>query len=307
VGYKDVHQVARSLRASPYEDDEALLARIGAELVGRRWLVRETELEARGYLFQTSRLPAIDEAELLTVPDDLIGRGTPAPRLRDVQFGSGPAVARGTVIIEVDGRYFPMATADELPAVIGVLWQPIPESAGLRDARGKVAGQILALEERLDVLAPQAGQAKADAEAGDLVGRLRLLERKRDQLGARLAALEAERTEAARAAEHDARLATIQDLAGVVSSLTAQRREIGRLAGQLAEVLKAEAVTCERVLTVGQQVGMWDAEREAQGQSPAFYAAYCEVAPDSAVRRGDFDPGAFRLEALDGTLLWPAG
>lgn len=177
----------------------------------------------------------------------------------------------------------------------------------LDDERGKVAGQILALEERLDVLAPQAGQAKADAEAGDLVGRLRLLERKRDQLGARLAALEAERTEAARAAEHDARLATIQDLAGVVSSLTAQRREIGRLAGQLAEVLKAEAVTCERVLTVGQQVGMWDAEREAQGQSPAFYAAYCEVAPDSAVRRGDFDPGAFRLEALDGTLLWPAG
>lgn len=142
VGYKDVHQVARSLRASPYEDDEALLARIGAELVGRRWLVRETELEARGYLFQTSRLPAIDEAELLTVPDDLIGRGTPAPRLRDVQFGSGPAVARGTVIIEVDGRYFPMATADELPAVIGVLWQPIPESAGLRDARVIVRGLV---------------------------------------------------------------------------------------------------------------------------------------------------------------------
>ena len=144
VGFKDAGLVALCLRASPYESDEAFRARVGAELLGKRWVVRETELEARGFLFQTARISAIDESDLMTVPDDLIGNGTPTPRLRDVQFGSGDAMPRGTVIIELEGRYRPLESVEDLPAVVGVLWQSLPAADGLRTARLIVRGLVRA-------------------------------------------------------------------------------------------------------------------------------------------------------------------
>lgn len=122
------------------------------------------------------------------------------------------------------------------------------DRVGVEAEQGRTDAQIAEIGQRLEDLAPQAGQAKADAEAGALAGRLRLLEVKRQQLIKRDAELEAEQQEAAAVALHEQRIAELRNLKNVTATLNTQRASIGRLARELAELLKAEDALFESLL-----------------------------------------------------------
>ncbi len=105
-------------------------------------VVRRAVLVERGLEPETRLILSIDESWLSPVPDDLVARQTPGPVGRDVTFGGGASVPRGTIIVDRDGFFEPLAVADDLAFVRGVLLRELPSLESLRPATVIVRGGV---------------------------------------------------------------------------------------------------------------------------------------------------------------------